>query len=362
VTDPADPAWPDPPAAPASHPPGPWTAAAEAWLADDPDPATREELAGLLAAGDDDALADRFGARLQFGTAGLRGPMGAGPNRMNRALVRRAAAGLADWLVHFHPEGIGDGVVICFDARHHSREFAEDTAAVLAAQAITAHVLAGPLPTPLLAFAVKHLRAAAGVMVTASHNPGGDNGYKVYDASGAQIVAPVDEQISAAIDAVGPMASITRAAPDHALIDRVGPELVRAYLAAVVGMLPPPDPPVAPLSVVYSALHGVGGELVVALLEQAGLPAPTLVDEQFAPDADFPTLAFPNPEEPGAMSLTLAKAAASGADIAVVNDPDADRLAVAVPDPSLGPPATAAGWRMLRGDEVGVLLADAARG
>ena len=332
--------------------------AAEAWLAEDPDPATRDELASLLAAGDDAGLAERFGSRLQFGTAGLRGEMGPGPNRMNVAVVRRAAAGLGSWLLDLHSDRIGDGVAICFDARHHSREFAEDTARVLAAQGITAHLLAGPLPTPVLAYAVKKLEAGAGVMVTASHNPARDNGYKVYDATGAQIVPPVDGQISAAIDAVGPLATVELAPLDHPLVDRVGDELVESYLDDVLAMLPsvPSGPP---LSIVYSAMHGVGGRTVVALLERAGFGAPTLVDEQFAPDPDFPTVAFPNPEEPGAIDLTLARARAVGAELALVNDPDADRLAVAVPDPLLDPAGPGGGWRMLRGDEVGVLLADA---
>lgn len=334
-------------------------AEAEAWLADDPDPLTRAELSALIEAGDDAGLADRFGARLQFGTAGLRGEIGAGPNRMNRALVRRAAAGLAAWLQEHHADKVAHGVVIGFDARHKSDEFADDTAAVLAGAGIPAHLLPGPLPTPVLAFAVRHLATAAGVMVTASHNPPKDNGYKVYDHSGIQIVPPSDVEISEAIDAVD-LSGVVVAPLDDPLVRRVGPDLLEAYLDAVQTMLPRAAGSQAgrPLRIVYSAMHGVGGSTVVRLLEQAGFGAPSVVAEQFEPDPDFPTVAFPNPEEPGAMDLTLALCRSTDADVALVNDPDADRLAVAVPDPSADGTEDD-GWRMLRGDEVGVLLADA---
>ncbi len=332
-------------------------AAARAWLAEDPDRDTRAELEAVLAAGDAEGLAERFGARLQFGTAGLRGALGAGPNRMNRALVRRAAAGLAAWLHERHPDRIDAGVVVGFDARHKSADFAEDTCRVLAGAGIASHLLPGPLPTPVLAFGVRHLGSAAGVMVTASHNPPMDNGYKVYDWSGAQIVPPTDTEISAAIDAVGPLVGVPLGELDGPLVHRIGPELRDAYLAAVLQMLPSGEPlaarpvPARPV-IVYSAMHGVGGGTVVDLLDRAGFGRPVPVTEQFEPDPDFPTVAFPNPEEPGAMDLSLATAARAGADVVVVNDPDADRLAVAIPDGS-------GGWRMLRGDEVGVLLADA---
>ncbi len=325
--------------------------AAEVWLAEDPDPDTRAELAAALEAGDDAGLRARFGARLQFGTAGLRGPLGAGPNRMNRALVRRAAAGLAAWLGAAHPDRLATGVAVGFDARHKSDVFAEDTAGVMAAAGIDVHLLPEPLPTPVLAFAVRHLGAAAGVMVTASHNPAADNGYKVYDHTGAQIVAPADSEISAAIDAVGPLADVALAPLDHPCIHSLGPELVDGYLAAVRAMLPGGG---GDLSVVYTPLHGVGGEVVLAMLDRAGFAPPHAVAEQLAPDPDFPTAAFPNPEEPGALDLALAEARRVGADVVVANDPDADRLAVAVPDPG-----TPGGWRALRGDEVGALLADA---
>lgn len=358
--------------------------AALAWLADDPDPDTRAELASVLGAPPgaerDRALDARFGARLPFGTAGLRGPLGAGPARMNRALVRRAAAGMARWLLGPDAGSAGSGrarergVAVGFDARHKSVEFAHDTAAVLAAAGIPVHLLPGPLPTPVLAFAVRHLDAAAGVMVTASHNPPGDNGYKVYDGTGVQIVAPTDSAISAAIDDVGPLADVPLAAPDDARIARPGPGIVEAYVAGVLAAVPGPADPT--LRVVYTSLHGVGGTVVPELLARAGFGAPAVVAEQIEPDPDFPTVAFPNPEEPGALDLALALAIDAGADVVVANDPDADRLAVAVPATveaatggadgaavaGLPEQSTAPGWRVLRGDEIGVLLGDAALG
>jgi len=328
-------------------------AAAEAWLAEDPDPDTRAELTAVLAEGDDAGLRARFGARLQFGTAGLRGPLGAGPNRMNRALVRRAAAGLGAWLSAGVSDRLG-GVAVGFDARHRSAAFAEDTAAVLAAAGIDVHLLPEPLPTPVLAFAVRHLGAAAGVMVTASHNPAADNGYKVYDHTGGQIVPPADAEISAAIDAVGPLAGVALADRHDPRIHRLGRDLVEAYLAAVTAMLPGRPAGGVDLEIAYTALHGVGGAVVTTLLQRAGFPAVHAVAQQQSPDPDFPTVAFPNPEEPGALDLALAEARRVRADVVLANDPDADRLAVAVPDPG-----AEGGWRALRGDEVGALLADA---
>lgn len=325
--------------------------AAEAWLAEDPDPRTRAELEAVLADGDEAGLISRFGSRLQFGTAGLRGEMGAGPNRMNRALVRRAAAGMAAWLHQHHPDRTGAGIVVCFDARHLSREFAEDSSAVFAAAEIPVHLLDGPQPTPVLAFAVRHLGAAAGVMVTASHNPPRDNGYKVYDHTGAQIVPPADTEISAAIDGVGPLSTVELAPLDDPRITRVGVGVLDAYRDGVLAMLPGPA---GEVSIVYTAMHGVGGAMVVDLLRRAGFGAPHVVAAQFDPDPEFPTVAFPNPEEPGAIDLALGDARRVGADLVLANDPDADRLAAAVPDPS-----AAGGWRMLLGDELGVLLADA---
>jgi phosphomannomutase len=309
--------------------------AARAWLAEDPDPDTRAEVQSLLDAGDDAGLAARFGARLQFGTAGLRGELGAGPNRMNRALVRRAAAGLASYL----RERGGRRVVIGYDARHKSREFALDSAAVFAGAGLSAMVLPDHLPTPVLAFAVLHLGCDAGVMVTASHNPPRDNGYKVYLGDGAQIVPPADADISAAIDAVGRLGDVPMADSYTTL----GGEVLDAYLDAAVGLVP--DGP-RDLRIVYTPMHGVGRDVALELLRRAGFADVHVVARQAEPDPDFPTVSFPNPEEPGAMDLSLALARDVGADIVLANDPDADRLAVAVD-----------GAR-LTGDQVGCLLAD----
>jgi phosphomannomutase len=320
-------------------------AAARGWRDDDPDPATRAEVDALIAAEALDQLADRFGSRLQFGTAGLRGAVGAGPNRMNRAMVRRTTAGLAAWLSANGSDG--GTVVVGRDARHGSAEFAADTAAVLSAAGFAVRVLSKVLPTPVLAFAVRHVGAVAGVMITASHNPPADNGYKLYLGDGAQIVPPIDEEISAAIDAVGPVQQIPLSDDG---IDVVGDDLLDSYLDAAVGLLDPGSS--RDVRIVHTAMHGVGTETVLAALERAGFPAPALVAQQAQPDPDFPTVAFPNPEEPGALDLALDQAAAVGADVVLANDPDADRLAVAVPD------RTAGSWRALTGDEVGSLLAD----
>ncbi|MDH6140721.1 MULTISPECIES: phospho-sugar mutase [Kitasatospora] len=317
------------------------------WLAEDPDPQTRDELAALLAAaeaGDDwQQLAERFADRLQFGTAGLRGELGAGPMRMNRAVVIRAAAGLAGYL---RAGGAGDLVVVGYDARHKSYDFARDTAAVMVGAGLRAALLPGPLPTPVLAFAIRHLGAAAGVMVTASHNPPQDNGYKVYLGDGSQIVPPADAAIAAEIDAIGSLSDAPLAADGWQLL---GDEVVDAYLARAATVLDADGP--RDLNVVYTPLHGVGRDTLLAAWRQAGFPAPTVVAAQADPDPEFPTVAFPNPEEPGAMDLAFATAAEAGPDLVIANDPDADRCAVAVPDA-----AAPTGWRMLRGDEVGALL------
>jgi phosphomannomutase len=319
-------------------------AAAAAWRDEDPDPSTRDEVDALLAADDLDGLEARFGARLAFGTAGLRGALGAGPNRMNRAVVIRTTAGLAAWM---SGRGATGPVAVARDARHGSTAFAADAAEVLSGAGFDVVALPGPSPTPLLAFAVRHLGASAGVMITASHNPPQDNGYKLYLDDGAQIVAPVDAEVAAAIDVVGPLADVPR---DRARVREAGPELRDAYLAGAVGLLRPGSP--RQVATVYTAMHGVGTPLLLAAMDAAGFPAPVPVDEQAEPDPDFPTVAFPNPEEPGALDLALARAEAAGADLVLANDPDADRLAVAVPDPALGR------WRALTGDELGALLAD----
>jgi phosphomannomutase len=316
---------------------------ARAWLAEDPDPDTRAELQALIEAGDSAGIADRFGGRLEFGTAGLRGALGAGPNRMNRVVVMRAAAGLATYLV---ARG-GKAAVIGYDARHKSDVFARDTAAVMVGAGLRAMVLPRQLPTPVLAFAIRFLGADAGVMVTASHNPPQDNGYKVYLGDGSQIVPPADAEISAAIDAVGPLDSV----PMGEEWETLGEEVLDAYLDRVAGLVSADSP--RDLSTVYTPLHGVGRDVVLAAFDRAGFARPYVVSEQGDPDPEFRTVAFPNPEEPGAIDLAVAAAQTEDVDIVLANDPDADRCAVAVPDAG-----AVTGWRMLRGDEVGALLGE----
>ncbi len=320
---------------------------ARAWAAEDPDPATVAELEQLVAAGDTAELADRFSGTLEFGTAGLRGALGAGPNRMNRVVVLRAAAGLAAYLQDVGAVTDGASVVIGYDARHNSDVFARDTAEVMAGAGIRALVMPRPLPTPLLAYAIRDLGCIAGVMVTASHNPPQDNGYKVYLGDGSQIVPPADAEIAARIAAVGALADVPR---EGAPIETLGEDVVERYEATVAALVASGDPgPRADLRIVYTPMHGVGGTTVQRVLALAGFPAPDEPTAQALPDPDFPTVSFPNPEEPGAMDLALALAEEVGADLVVANDPDADRCAVGLPGPH--------GWRMLRGDEVGTLLA-----
>ncbi|MFD8297754.1 phospho-sugar mutase [Streptomyces bauhiniae] len=317
-------------------------ARAEAWLAEDPDAETREELAKLIDAGDTAELAERFGGTLQFGTAGLRGELGAGPMRMNRAVVIRAAAGLAAYL---KAKGETGGlVVIGYDARHKSADFARDTAAVITGAGLRAAVLPRPLPTPVLAYAIRHLGAVAGVEVTASHNPPRDNGYKVYLGDGSQIVPPADAEIAAEIDAVRALADVPR--PESGW-EVLGDEVLDAYLARTDAVLA--EGSARGARTVYTAMHGVGKDVLLAAFARAGFPEPVLVAEQAEPDPDFPTVAFPNPEEPGAMDLAFERATVTEPDLVIANDPDADRCAVAVRD--------GGDWRMLRGDEVGALLA-----
>ncbi|MEJ7704822.1 MAG: phospho-sugar mutase [Geodermatophilaceae bacterium] len=317
--------------------------AVSSWIADDPNADDARELGALFTAataGRADAvadLADRFTGPLTFGTAGLRGPLRAGPGGMNAAVVRRAAAGLGAYLAECGTFGT---VVIGYDARHRSREFAHDSAAVLSAAGFQALVLPRPLPTPVLAFSVGYYCAVAGVMVTASHNPPQDNGYKVYLGDGAQIVPPADAKIQAAIAAVGSTLAIPLAENFSTVDDTV----VTAYVEAIAGLVAVDSP--RDLSVAYTAMHGVGSVVLRDVFRTAGYPAPDVVAEQDEPDADFPTVGFPNPEEPGAMDRLLELVASSGADLGIANDPDADRCAIA----SQG--------RMLSGDEVGVLLAD----
>ena len=357
-----------------------------AWVADDPDPGDRAELGALAdrAFGGPDAAAlaelrDRFAGRLEFGTAGLRGVVAAGPNRMNRAVVRAATAAVAGWLLGSRPDGApagaggptgesaaagrggpggaGVSVVVGCDARHRSAEFAAEAAGVLAGAGLAVHVLPLPCPTPLLAFAVRHLAASAGVMITASHNPAADNGYKLYLSDGGQVIPPADAQIEARIAGLGPLAQIPVAAADSPLISRHGDEIARAYLDAVVATSAGPGSGSdrAKLTVVYTALHGVAGGLMLRAIGQAGFAPPHVVAAQAQPDPDFPTVAFPNPEEPGALDLALADARRFGADLLIASDPDGDRLAVAVPRPG-GQEAGEAEWLVLTGDQVGALL------
>lgn len=340
------------------------TARARTWLAEDPDPETRAELAALLERstgstgsttdGADAELAARFSGTLQFGTAGLRGELGAGPMRMNRAVVIRAAAGLAAYLRKQgtpHGDDTAGLVVIGYDARHKSADFARDTAAVMTGAGLRAAVLPRPLPTPVLAFAIRHLGAVAGVEVTASHNPPRDNGYKVYLGDGSQIVPPADAEIAAEIAAVGSLDDVPRPTTGWQTLDD---SVLDAYLARTDAVLAEGSPRSA--RTVYTAMHGVGKDVLLAAFARAGFPEPVLVAEQAEPDPDFPTVAFPNPEEPGAMDLAFAKAREVEPDLVIANDPDADRCAAAVKDP--GGEGTGGGdWRMLRGDEVGALLA-----
>lgn len=372
----------------------------QAWIDDDPDPRTAQELRDLLttartgpvglAPGQEpdptqrqaldarraarNELADRFQGLLQFGTAGLRGRLAGGPHRMNRAVVIRAASGIADFLL-----GELDGVtppprvVVGYDARHNSRQFALDTAGVLTAVGIEVLLLPEELPTPVLAFAVRHLDADAGIMVTASHNPPQDNGYKVYlggrvvtdGGQGAQIVPPTDTAIAAEIARVPSVASVPRA--DHGWTV-LGPEVLDAYVGAVVGLAdrsPEARAAAKKLRIVLTPLHGVGGKVAQRVLAAAGFTDVLLVPEQEFPDPDFPSVAFPNPEEPGAIDLALGMAGDDNADLVLALDPDADRCAVAVQDLRTrsyrGPDtAGAEGWRMLHGDETGALLGDLA--
>lgn len=332
---------------------------ARRWRAAEPDDDIRHELDGLIGAaesGDGGALADldeRFGGRLQFGTAGLRAAVAAGSMRMNRLVVRQAAAGLGQWLLDQEASGAIEraaerGVVIAHDARRKSDLFALDTARVLAAMGVRTMLHPGVQPTPVLAWSITGLDAAAGVVVTASHNPPADNGYKVFLETGSQIVSPVDTEISERIGAVDPL-DVPFAAEDDRLIRRLDLSWQEAYVADAPTVRLRPEVPGVPVA--YTAMHGVGAETIELAFTAAGFDPPIPVVEQHLPDGTFPTVSFPNPEEPGAMDLLLETAAAAGAAIALANDPDADRLGVAIPRPD-------GGWRKLSGDEIGWLFAD----
>ena len=333
-------------------------ATARAWLGAEPDDDIRTELDELITlaeAGDDLELADRFAGRLQFGTAGLRAAVAAGPMRMNRLVVRQAAAGLGQWLLDSVPEAADRGVVIARDARRKSDVFAVDTARVLAAMGIKAMLHPGLTPTPVLAWSITGLRAAAGVVVTASHNPPADNGYKVFLDTGSQIVNPIDNEIAARIDRFDPL-TVELAAEDHPLIRWLDTSWDEAYLADIPAVRLHPEVPGVPIA--YTAMHGVGGEMIAAAFTVAGFDVPLVVAEQQEPDGTFPTISFPNPEEPGAMDLLLAVAELNGVAVALANDPDADRLGAAIPDTRAGSSAGEHTWRKLSGDEIGWLFAD----
>jgi len=317
----------------------------EQWIARDPDPRTSAQLRSWLDEGNEKELQRCFNGFLEFGTAGLRGPVGPGPSCMNRAVVGRAAAGITAFM---KKNGL-QSVVIGRDGRHGSEDFTRESAAIFAGAGLNVMVLSRPLPTPVLAFAVNHLRVDCGVMVTASHNPRGDNGYKVYlggtvsgiEFRGSQIISPVDKEISREISLV---------AGDQPRGENwtvLGDDVLDAYVqhTALLGKNK------TPISAVYTAMHGVGRETAEKVFAAAGYAPLIQVSEQADPNPDFPTVAFPNPEEPGAIDLAIAKAKEVAADIVIANDPDADRCAVAINDPRIG-------WRMLRGDELGAIFGE----
>jgi phosphomannomutase len=319
----------------------------KAWIADDPDPVTSAHLQGLLDNGDEAALTPLFSGFLQFGTAGLRGPIGAGPSCMNRAVVGRTAAGIAKYM---KARGMSK-VVIGRDARYGSEDYTFESAEILSGAGMDVYILPRPLPTPVLAFATSHLKCDVGIMVTASHNPPQDNGYKVYigpEADGiayasSQIINPTDGLIAAEIAQVDSLKSLPRGVKWTIL----GEDVITEYIQRTIKLAPRPGD----IKIVYTAMHGVGTETVQRVFNHAGFATLILVDEQCTPDPDFPTVAFPNPEEPGAIDLALAKARDFGADLVIANDPDADRCAAAINDSKVG-------WRMLRGDELGVIFGE----
>ena len=310
------------------------------WMAADPDAADRATIAQLVRDEQDDELARRFDAPLRFGTAGLRGPVMAGPAGMNRLTVRRATQGVVAWLRGGAADP-GRGVVVGRDARRGSEAFNDEVVAVLLGAGVPVWEMPGPLPTPLCAYAVRALGAAAGIMVTASHNPPGDNGYKLYGPSGAQIIPPDDALVEAAMREPGPAVLGERRAASHHYVPE---EVLAGYRSHLVERFGAPSE----LAIAYTPLHGVGGATMTRLFEEAGFHRVSVVAEQFAPDGAFPTLPFPNPEEPGALDLALATGERTGSTLVIANDPDADRLGAAV--------RTAEGWRVLRGDEIGWLL------
>ena len=319
----------------------------QAWIGDDPDPKTAAELQALLDADDETTLSKHFNGFLQFGTAGLRGPIGPGPSCMNRAVVGRTAAGIASYM---KKRGMTK-VVIGRDARYGSEDYTFETAEIMSGAGMDVFILPRPLPTPVLAFATAHLGCDIGIMITASHNPPQDNGYKVYvgpiadgiNYASSQIINPTDGFIASDIDAVTSLKSLARGKNWTVL----GEDVISEYVLRTSALAPRPGD----LKIVYTAMHGVGTETIQRVFNHAGFATLILVDEQCTPDPDFPTVAFPNPEEPGAIDLALKKARDFGADLVIANDPDADRCAVAINDPQVG-------WRMLRGDELGIVFGE----
>ena len=318
-----------------------------AWIGDDPDPHTSAELQSLLDSGDERTLKKYFNGFLQFGTAGLRGPIGPGPSCMNRAVVGRTAAGIAAYM---RKRGMTK-VVIGRDARYGSEDYTFETAEIMSGAGMDVYILPRPLPTPVLAFATSHLQCDVGIMVTASHNPPQDNGYKVYigptadgiNYASSQIISPSDGFMAADIGEVASLKTLPRGKNWTVL----GEELITEYVKRTSALAPRPGD----FKIVYTAMHGVGTETVQRVFNHAGFATLILVDEQCTPDPDFPTVAFPNPEEPGAIDLALKKARDFGADLVIANDPDADRCAVAINDSHVG-------WRMLRGDELGIVFGE----
>ena len=326
-------------------------ARAHKWINGDPDPATREALQALIERGDTESLASHVDGDLTFGTAGIRGKVGAGPNRMNRAVVIRTTAGLASYLASSGASRT-DPVVVGFDARPTSRMFAEDTAGVLAAFGREVIFFPGFAPTPLVAFAARELGAAAAVVVTASHNPPADNGYKVYASNGAQIIPPIDSKIAEAISRAEAAVDVPRIddvfSGTSDLVSPAPEDVVERYWEAID--VSRPDPRSSDMKVVYTPIHGVGGEVLRTVFDRAGYTGLIEVPQQSQPDGRFPTVSFPNPEEPGALDLAVELASNVAADVIVANDPDADRLAAVIPD--------GRGWRPLSGNDLGVLLGD----
>jgi phosphomannomutase len=326
---------------------------AKAWMDQDPDPETRAELLVLIETQDEAALESRFGSRLDFGTAGLRGELGAGPNRMNRVLVAQAAAGIANFITK-NPDGPNPSVVIGFDARKNSDVFAKDSAAITAGAGIKTYIFDSLVATPILAFAVRNLNTSMGIMVTASHNPPRDNGYKVYQGralQGSQIVSPTDSLIATEISEIARNSNFSNL-PKSRDYEPVSDSVIEKYLDETAKLYQG-EPQTNNVKIVYSALHGVGASFINRLFQKVGLGKPTPVVAQNEPDGNFPTVVFPNPEEPGAMDLSFETGRITGAELILVNDPDADRLAVAIADESLE-----SGFRQLTGDQVGLILGE----